>query len=246
MRIALMADLHANRAAVEACLAHAGRRGAERYVFLGDYVGYGADPGWVVETIRNHVARGALAVLGNHDHAIAEPRESMNANARIAIDWTRERLDASARAFLAGLPTSHADEARLYIHAGGAVPRRWTYVVGPDDAASCLAGSSARLVFCGHVHIPAVFAAASSGRPSAFTPVPGVAIPLLRQRRWVAVLGSVGQPRDGDPSACYALLDTVRDELTYERVPYDIDATAARIRAAGLPEALAARLFQGL
>lgn len=245
MRIALMADIHANREAFSACLAHARAHGAERFAFLGDYVGYGADPGWVVDTVMAEVRAGAAAVLGNHDHAIAEPRETMNPYAEMAIAWTRGQLGPEARGFLAGLPTGVGDEERLYIHAGGKAPDHWRYVVDSGEAARCIGDQAARLTFCGHVHVPAVFGARAGGPPIRFRPVSGVAIPLLRHRRWLCVLGSVGQPRDGDPGASYAILDTRADEITYLRVPYDFDATAEKIRRAGLPEALALRLSRG-
>ena len=245
MLIALLADIHANREALVACLAHARDRGAERLVFLGDYVGYGADPEFVVDTLAEHVAAGALAVSGNHDHAIAQTHLSMTSDAWTVIAWTRGRLGPSARGFLAGLPLTVADGERLYLHADGSAPERWIYVTDAAAAARSLAATSAQLTFCGHVHVPSLYGITTTGKLTSFRPVAGVAVPLLRQRRWFVVLGSVGQPRDGNPASCYAMLDTARAEITYLRVPYDIDSAAAKIRAAGLPEALAARLRRG-
>src|SRR6266542_2948627 len=100
MRIALLSDIHSNREALEACLAHAVRHQAERYVFLGDYVGYGADPRWVLDTVADYVARGAVAVLGNHDSAVLDGTENMNETATTAIDWTRGQLGAAHRDFI--------------------------------------------------------------------------------------------------------------------------------------------------
>src|ERR1044072_4333853 len=102
----VMADIHANREAFTACLAHAQARGAERYVFLGDYVGYGADPSWSLDTVMEHVARGALAVRGNHDDAVLTPNDNMNDAAQAAIGWTRRQLGQAHRDFLAQLPLS--------------------------------------------------------------------------------------------------------------------------------------------
>ena len=104
MLIALFADIHANRQAFEACLDHARAQGSQRYVFLGDYVGYGADPDWVLTTVMEMVAQGALAVLGNHDNAINVPGETMNSEAQVAIDWSRGQLGPDQRRFLANLP----------------------------------------------------------------------------------------------------------------------------------------------
>ncbi len=245
MRIALLADIHANREALEACLAHARGQGAAKFVLLGDYVGYGADPVWVMNTVMDLVAGGAAAVAGNHDRAVSDATEAMNVNAEIAIAWTRGQLGPAARDFLARLPERVEDEDRLYFHADRSSARRWLYVTGPDDALQCFTHSAARVTFCGHVHIPGVFAVTATGKITHLRPSHGAAVPLLRQRRWLAVLGSVGQPRDNDPGACYAMLDTGSAEITYFRVPYDVELAGEKIRKAGLPEALAARLLVG-
>ena len=117
MLVALLTDIHGNREALDACLEHARRIGAARFVFLGDYVGYGADPSYVVDTVSGMVEEGAVALLGNHDEAIASPSENMNALARAAIDWTRGRLDAAQGAFLRTLPLFRQEGERLFVHA---------------------------------------------------------------------------------------------------------------------------------
>ena len=104
----MFADIHANRQAFSACLAQAREQGAQRFVLLGDFVGYGADPDWTVTTVMELVDKGAVAVLGNHDSAIANPREQMNLEAKIAIEWTRGELDAAQRQFLCRA-AAHAD-----------------------------------------------------------------------------------------------------------------------------------------
>ena len=252
MKLALLADVHANREALESVLAHARERGAERFVFLGDYVGYGADPEWVVGTIMEMVADGAVAILGNHDAAIKAGGEAMESPARTVIEWTRGQLGAEHRSFLAGLPLTWEDEGRLFLHSEAAAPRKWSYVHDGQDAGRSIRSTSCRVTFCGHVHKPAVYSmteiwnsVSEMWKTNLFRPVPGAPVPLLPQRRWLAVIGSVGQPRDGDPAACYAVLDTSRNELTYHRVPYDFDATGAKIRTAGLPWMLAERLRKG-
>ncbi len=245
MLIALLADIHANREALEGCLAHARARHAERWMFLGDHVGYGADPEWVVETIREYVSAGAVALLGNHDAAVGKRREAMGAMAQAAIEWTRGRLDATHRTFLAGLPLTFEDDGCLFVHAEAAAPGRWRYVIESQDAMRSMRATSCRMTFCGHVHRPAVYSLSDVWKLTAFRPVTGIGVPLLSQRRWLTVLGSVGQPRDGNPAASYAMLDTRKGEVTFFRVPYDVDAAAAKIRMAGLPEALADRLTSG-
>jgi diadenosine tetraphosphatase ApaH/serine/threonine PP2A family protein phosphatase len=245
MRIALLADIHANREALTACLAHARGQGAERLVFLGDYVGYGADPEFAVETVAECVAQGALALRGNHDDAVARPPLSMRDDAWTAIAWTRGRLGTASREFLAGLTLTIEEGETLYVHAEASAPARWLYVTDAAAAARSLMATGARLSFCGHVHVPCLYGLSVTGKLASFEPVAGVAVPLQHQRRWLVTLGSVGQPRDGNPAACYAMLDTARAEITILRVPYDVEAAAAKILAAGLPVTLAERLRQG-
>jgi diadenosine tetraphosphatase ApaH/serine/threonine PP2A family protein phosphatase len=245
MRIALLADIHANRPALEACLNHARTLQADRYIFLGDYVGYGADPVWAVDTIMEMVEKGAFAILGNHDLAVSDTKEALSTDADIAMSWTRVQLGQEARAFLASLPMRLEAESRLYVHANAHSFRPWEYVTDGDSAKRSLDGCRAQTVFCGHVHAPGLYGITATGQVVSFKPVAGVPVPLPRHRRWLAVVGSVGQPRDGDPSAAYAIMDRSRSEITFVRVPYDASAAAARIRRAGLPEGLASRLLKG-
>jgi diadenosine tetraphosphatase ApaH/serine/threonine PP2A family protein phosphatase len=245
MRVAILADIHANREACEACLADAERRGAERLVLLGDIVGYGADPAWAVARARELAAAGAVIVKGNHDEAAVSERPGMNAAAATAAAWTRRVLAEDARAFLDALPLEVEEEDRLYVHADAQDPRHWHYVRDAEDARRSLDAVQARVVICGHVHVPALYGLTATAKLVSFRPVADVAVPLTRPRRWLAVLGAVGQPRDGDAAAAYAMLDTSTSEITTIRVPYDIAAAAAKILGAGLPESLAARLFRG-
>lgn len=245
MLTALLADIHGNQQALEACLDHARAQRADRYAFLGDYVGYGANPEWVVTTVRQHVEQGAIAIVGNHDRAISDASIAMNRDAETAIEWTRTQLTPEAREFLARLPMAIEDGSRLYVHGDASAPSRFHYVMDSDDARRSLHATHAQTTFCGHVHVPAIYALSSTEKLTSFLPVPGVAIPLLKQRRWISVLGSVGQPRDGHVAASYAMFDDHASEITYYRVPYDVDTASARIRAAGLPPSLADRLLRG-
>jgi len=245
MRIALFADIHANRQAFTACLADARARDSERVVLLGDYVGYGGDPDWATDKVIDLVEQGALAVLGNHDSAIGEPREQMNIEAKVVIEWTRGVLGVAQRKFLASLPLTVNDASRLYVHADASHPKDWIYVSGTAEAANSIAATPAHLTFCGHIHVPALYSLSVAGKMTAFTPTSGVPILIMPGRRWLAVLGSVGQPRDGNPAAAYAIYDTDKRELTYCRVPYDVEAAADQIRKHNLPSRLAERLFTG-
>jgi diadenosine tetraphosphatase ApaH/serine/threonine PP2A family protein phosphatase len=246
MKLALVTDLHANREAVTAVLAHAHHQGARRYAFLGDFVGYGADPGWVVDLVREHVAQGAVAVMGNHDQAVVQgPLPTMIEEARQVVEWTRAQLNPAQLEFLATLPMSVTDDDILFVHANAWAPKEWGYIISRTDAVRSLYATDCRYTFCGHMHLPMLYHLTATGKSGDFTPSPGMSIPLSAQRRWLAVPGSAGQPRDGNPAACYAMFDTDSAALAFHRVPYDHEAAGARIIAAGLPLRLAQRLADG-
>ena len=246
MLIALLADIHANREALTACLVDAENAKVDRYIFLGDLVGYGADPDWVVDRIATMVEAGAVVVRGNHDAAVADPSEGMMAEALVAISWTRSRLDDPQKTFLANLPLTVEEGDRLFVHASACAPHTWIYISSAREAEQSLMATNCRLTFCGHTHSPALFHATAMTPAQHHLPAEGRPTPLLAQRRWLAVLGSVGQPRDNNPAACYGLFDDVHNRLTYVRVPYDADLAARKIRAVGLPENLAVRLTLGI
>lgn len=245
MRLAILSDIHGNREGFEAVLRDAAAHGAERIVILGDIVGYGPDPEWCVACCQDLAAEGAIVLRGNHDNAAAGADEQMSSLAQRAIDWTIARLSAADRAYLGGLPYTAQLEDLLFVHASANGPEDWNYVTSDSKASGSFRSSDARLIFCGHVHIPLL---ASRDRQGMVREQPfrvGFPIPLLRSRRWLAVVGSVGQPRDGVAQAGWALLDTVANELTFRRSAADFATTALKIRVAGLPEELAARLGEG-
>jgi diadenosine tetraphosphatase ApaH/serine/threonine PP2A family protein phosphatase len=246
MKLALITDIHANREAFSAVLDDAVAHGAQRYALLGDFVGYGADPAWVLDRAMQMVAEGAVAVLGNHDAAtVRGATPSMRPEPRQAIEWTRLQLDEAQLAFLAGLPYSVAEDDRLYVHANAHAPAEWGYILGRTDAALTLQATSAHHVFCGHVHEQRLYNLSPTGKTGEFQPTPNVPIPVPPHRHWLVLPGSTGQPRDGDPSAAYAIFDIAAAEVTFRRVPYDHEAAGAKIRAAGLPASFADRLRHG-
>jgi diadenosine tetraphosphatase ApaH/serine/threonine PP2A family protein phosphatase len=242
--IAILTDIHGNREALEACLASVREKNADRHVFLGDFVGYGADPGFVIDTVMPLMEQGAIGLLGNHDSAAVGNPESMNDDAARAIAWTRAQLNDRQLDFLAGLPFTAQDGDVLYVHASADAPIHWDYMLDADAALRSFKATSARVTICGHVHVPILFQLSKARGLAAFEPPSGEALPM-NEGRWIAVIGAVGQPRDGNPHACYALYDDEADTLTYVRVPYDVDAAAKKIKAAGLPRRLAARLAFG-
>ena len=245
MRLGIISDLHANEPALEASLAALERLAVDRLVILGDVVGYGPDPEAVTRRVAGLVAQGAICLMGNHDAAAVGARTSMNEVAAAAIAWTRPRLSEASRNFLAGLPMTAELGDMLFVHAEASHPEGWIYVVDPASAMQSLLAVKARVTFCGHVHRPQVYCLTATAKVIAHTPVTEAAVPLIPQRQWLAVAGSVGQPRDGNPAASFMTYDTAARELTFHRAGYDYEGTARRILEAGLPERLAERLING-
>lgn len=254
--LAVLSDIHANLPALDACLWHARAHGARQFAVAGDLVGYGGAPHAVVARIRALVDAPdtpALVVQGNHDRAAAQPPGAAppaDAEAQTAR-WTHPRLDPGQRDWLAQLPLWRMlDPELLLVHASAAAPAQWTYVDRPLRASASLQAaqrldSRVRGVLCGHVHQPALFHPGRDGHWLRFDPQPGVPVHLPRGRGWVACSGSVGQPRDGDPRACYFLLEPRARTLTLYRVDYDIAAAMHDILANGGDPALAERLLTG-
>lgn len=254
MRLALLSDLHANRQALEACVSHARLQGTDRFAFLGDLVGYGADPVAVVKQVMALHAQGALVIQGNHDAmAVVPPTGDVSMGSSTAA-WTHAQLNDAQRSFLAGLPLTETVDHLLLVHASADKPEAWRYVDSERAAMACLdaakthegaAQTAPRHVLVGHVHHQTLYYLGAGRGLMPFKPTPGVGVPVPRSRACVVTVGSVGQPRDGDPRAMYAVYDMATAKLFFHRVPYDYAAAAQAIRQAGLPEYFAHRLETG-
>ena len=205
MRLALLTDIHANLEAFESVLADISLRGCHRTAILGDIVGYGPDPEWCCDRVMNLVAAGAICVQGNHDAAIAHGTDGMVGNARKSIDWTRPRLTEAQRGFLAELPlTATLGEIQI-CHSSPEAPLDWIYITTEVAASGALRASRARLVFCGHVHVPTLFAADLTGLVRGQRFKIGVALPLMAEARAVAgtpAPASSGAPRPLRSCSC--------------------------------------------
>jgi diadenosine tetraphosphatase ApaH/serine/threonine PP2A family protein phosphatase len=246
MKFALMSDLHANRQATEAVWAHAREQGFDQLILLGDYVDYGADPAWVLDFVQARHAEGAIAVRGNHDDALNEDTTSqMSAHVLPSLVWTKQQLSAVHLHWLNSLPLTAEAGPCLIAHANAHDPAHWEYLQGRMEAMRSLSACKQQYLFCGHIHQQCLFHLSSTGKTGEFMPVDGVPISLSPARRWLGIPGSVGQPRDGNPAACYATFDVASTELTFFRVPYDHDTAAQRVLDAGLPATLAERLING-
>lgn len=249
MRIALISDLHGNFAALETVLEALDAVSPERIVCLGDVVGYNAEPHRCIDRLRS---RSLVTVMGNHDADALAPDSvaaGSRATTRRAAAWTREQLDAEDRRFLASLPNRHLDPAGLiavhgcYLnehHVTGYV----TSTMLPDNLAAVAARPGGpRIACCGHTHVP-MCGWLEDGRCS--EPPPRASVRWPAAARAVLVNpGSVGQPRDGDPRAAFALIDLAARTVEFHRLPYDIEATVEANRRAGLPAELGERLREG-
>jgi diadenosine tetraphosphatase ApaH/serine/threonine PP2A family protein phosphatase len=200
----------------------------------------------VVDQVREMVRLGAMAVMGNHDQAVVRGEApGMRPDARHVVEWTRAQLDASQLDWLASLPMTQRHGDQFYVHANAWSPSGWEYIQGRSEAVRSLHATDCRYTFCGHMHEPKLFHVSSTGKAGDFVPTAGVAIPVPPHRQWLVIPGSAGQPRDGNPAACYAMFDDDQSLLTYHRVPYDHQSAGAKILAAKLPQRLASRLEDG-
>lgn len=161
MKLALLSDIHGNLQAFEACLAHARAQGADQLAFLGDLVGYGADPAAVVDHVQELAAKGAILVKGNHDALAVTPPSQVRTMGDRTANWTHEQLDASQRGFLDQLPMTAQHESTMLVHASLESPNQWRYVNDRIAATECLNAAAhlpkVRQVFCGHVHVQALY-----------------------------------------------------------------------------------------
>jgi diadenosine tetraphosphatase ApaH/serine/threonine PP2A family protein phosphatase len=240
MRIAVLSDIHANLVALDAALGAIGR--VDTVWHLGDVVGYGPDPDGVVRRLQE---TGATGVRGNHDAAAlgGDEIEWFNPEARRAMEWTRKAISDATREWLAALPERHVDALFTLVHGSPRDPT-WEYVTSIPVARANMAVLTTRYGLHGHTHIPIAFRE-DDGRVEAITPGTGSVLPL-DERRLLLNPGSVGQPRDGEPTAAWMVLDTDAGTCTWNRVAYDIGTVQAAMREAGLPARLADRLSFGI
>ena len=244
MKIAVFSDLHANRQAWRAVHADMLEQGVEAMVCLGDIVGYGPEPQEVLDAVR--AATGDI-VLGNHDAVIGGLMDSadFNDHARDIIEWTRGQLDADAAAFCGQLPESIEANGVLYTHAEAAEPLRFGYIDTPEEALESFRARPEALIFIGHTHVPCVFAQnVETGEVARRT---HHRLHLRPHERHLVNVGSVGEPRDGDPRSSYVIFDDEARSLEFRRVAFDVEEYLADLARRGLniePAFLAAYRYQ--
>ena len=229
---AIISDIHGNLEALEAIVAEGTRLGVKEWFCLGDVVGYGANPNECLDLVREHCE---VVIKGNHDEAAVQddPATSFNPWAAEAVRWTRQALTHESKRYLWTQPLRHETDLATFVHATPIAPEMWHYILNDADAQANATGFSTPLCFVGHSHQPGAY--------------------LIREEtealpRYVVNVGSVGQPRDGDPRACMVVVRAAEDgrDVEFVRVDYDVAAAQRKIRAAGLPEVLAERLALGL
>jgi predicted phosphodiesterase len=246
MRYLVLTDIHANLEALEACLSDARGRHCDQTLVLGDLVGYGADPNAVVERVQG--LEPAAIVRGNHDKVACglELAEGFNAVAKSAAHWTFDALTTDHRTWLAALPEGpHAVDDLIEICHGSPFDED-AYIFDELDALRALRVSQRPLCLFGHTHYPATFQlsaeAFDSTGPSA---LPESRVELRQGWKYLLNPGSVGQPRDGDPRAAYAIADTGASRVELFRIVYPVETAQTKVLHAGLPEVLAQRLAVG-
>ena len=240
MRYAIVSDIHGNYEAFTAVLEVIDEMDVDGIICLGDVVGYGANPNEVVELTR---ARVIMTILGNLDQASIDPAEEalFNSWAVQAIRWTREKLTAENVDYLRGLAyESLLPDVRL-VHASPSEPEKWRYILSPQAAAQEFTTFEESFCFIGHSHVPMIVLRTEVGISELLEGE--VALPA--GARVLINVGSVGQPRNGDPRASFAVLDLEDRSARLVQVPYDMHAARARIVEAGLPSFLGDRLLLG-
>lgn len=245
MRCLILADIHSNLIALEAVLADAAGS-YDTVVCLGDVVGYGSNPNEVTAWVK---ANAALAIRGNHDRACSgdEAIEWFTAHARTAAFWTRSKLSPENQEYLRSLPAGPAALDGFHLVHGSPADED-EYIANKNEAAHQYASMPGEVCFFGHTHIQSGFAMRNGKAWTMDKPAPNDAARCyeLEPDTWYLLNpGSVGQPRDGDPRAGYALYDTVKRVVAFHRVAYDVTTARKRIEAAGLPGFLASRLVLG-
>jgi diadenosine tetraphosphatase ApaH/serine/threonine PP2A family protein phosphatase len=243
VRIAIVSDVHANLPALETCLRHAATGGAIDGVWcLGDIVGYGPHPNECIARLQQH---DAVVVAGNHDLAACGKMgtEEFNEAAARAAQWTAERLSSDARTYLSDLPLVERVGDFTLVHGSLRWPE-WEYLLSSEQAQAQFELQETPYSLVGHSHLPFV-CREEPERPPRLVPAPAEERVELDPTRLILNPGSVGQPRDGDPRAGYALYDDESRVVTFVRIEYDIEATQNAMRAAGLPRWLIERLSYG-
>lgn len=239
MRFAIFGDIHANLHALQAVIDDTREQGCTHHICMGDIVGYNAFPRECLAVVRE---LDCPTVKGNHDEQVSmgETQEGLNPLAEEALDWTRNQLDETDKQWLRELRIQRLVRDFTIVHATLDTPHKWGYVTTALDAAASFTYQHTALCFIGHTHRPIIYHRDHSVNSFAFE-----TLTIEKNQKYLINVGSVGQPRDGDWRAAYAIYDTDTNEIVLRRIPYDLEAAQRAILAAGLPQKLALRLANG-
>ncbi len=247
MRIGILGDIHSNLEALEAVIDALRSEGVDHWVQVGDIVGYGPDPRECLDLVRELKC---TVCMGNHDAAVVNLLDTdyFNAYARAAIDWTRQQLRTEDLEYLRSLPLVVEHHTYTVVHGTLHMPEQFGYVLTQVEAKESLRQQRTLVSFVGHSHVPAIYIERPDMRPNELEVLYDSEISTTTENatKILANVGSVGQPRDEDPRAAYALYDTERGTLSIRRIAYDLQTTQAKIKRAGLPDVLADRLSLGV
>ena len=240
MKYAVFGDVHANLEALTAVLEECQKLGVESYLCIGDIVGYNADPAPCMDIIKKLPLAGV--VKGNHDEQASEETElaGFNAQAAMAIEWTRNNLSSEQRNWLKKLRLTMQIGKITIVHASLDSPKRWGYIFDKLSAGASFSYQFSQICFCGHSHVPLAFEKFGTIQGGKYTE-----IKIQPGHKYLINVGSVGQPRDGDWRSAFVTYDSDSGLVTLHRLPYDIKKAQEKIIKAGLPERLALRLEKG-
>lgn len=239
--MALISDIHANLEALQAVLKDIETRQVDKIHCLGDVIGYGCDPVACLELVAKHCE---IKLMGNHEYAALGvlSAEAMNQHARTSIQWTVGRFSDRDISIIADFDMSATDAGCLLVHASPYESDNWHYILSQHEASEAFEAFDQKLAFHGHTHLPMIFCQAPDGK---IRTIVGHDFDPDEDSRYLANVGSVGQPRDNDPRSSYVIYDSSESAVSYHRVEYDIMATQAKMCRAEMPSMLIERLKIG-
>lgn len=242
MKLAVLSDVHANLEALNAALAEIERQKAEKIFFLGDAVGYGANPNKCVKMINKFCD---IKLLGNHDYVAMGLDDSNNFNpvAKESIMWTQDKIKQKTIELLSDFDMEANFLDYYFVHATPDCPTDWNYILGTEDALESFENFTQQICFVGHSHLPCVFCMHPDGSVSMTNSI--ASFEAKPDCRYIINVGSVGQPRDGNSDACFVIFDTDKNQIDFSRTEYDLEKAQKKLRKAQLPEFLASRLANG-
>ena len=245
MKYAIISDIHGNLEALETALKEIKKEGVKYIFSAGDIVGYGANPEECIKLIRT---KGIPSVMGNHDYAVnnVSEEELFNSYARLAIQWTRNTLSEDAKNFLSSLPFSIVKDDFTLFHGTLDEESPFNYILMPADSELSFQNLTTQVGFFGHSHVAGCFIKGENGIISYRSGIIDCEISIEEGNKYLINVGSVGQPRDGNPNGAFAIFDTDRQIVRIKRFAYDIEKASKKIIDAGLPRFLAERLFEGV